>query len=160
MLLTSCVAITFGPSAPEASAKRPWPVTATCPTPARSAAYAAEVLALMNGHRAKAGLPPLVASTAVARVAHLYACEIAARGEISHTGSDGSTLTERLARGGISADFAAENTASGQKNPAELVAAWMASPGHRANILRPAARALGLGLADSARTYWVANFTS
>ena len=66
----------------------------------------------------------------------------------------------RLRRGGITALMVAENTASGQRTPEAVMAGWMASPQHRANILRAAARSFGLGQADGAQPYWVTDFTS
>ena len=53
-----------------------------------------------------------------------------------------------------------ENTAALYGTPAGVVAAWMASPPHRANILRPNARAVGVGQADGTRAAWVVDFTS
>ena len=41
-----------------------------------------------------------------------------------------------------------ENLAVGQRTPEEVVAAWLASPAHRANVLDPAVTELGLGRAD------------
>ena len=41
-----------------------------------------------------------------------------------------------------------ENLAAGYDDIATLVDAWMASPGHRANILRPAFGRLGIGIVD------------
>ena len=43
-----------------------------------------------------------------------------------------------------------ENLASGEETagtPHEIVEGWMNSPGHRANILRPEFREIGIGLA-------------
>lgn len=139
---------------------REWPASATCPVPARSAADGPRLVALMNAERGKAGLKPLVLSTEISAVAHAFACEIAARGDIDHTGTDGSKLSERLQRGGVLALMVAENTAYLYPNPEAAMAAWMASPGHRENILRPEARAVGVGQADGGEVYWVVDFTS
>ena len=61
---------------------------------------------------------------------------------------------------GIRFSAAGENIASGQKTPAEVVAAWMNSPGHRANILSPTYNQLGVGLATSksGKNYWTQMF--
>lgn len=40
----------------------------------------------------------------------------------------------------------AEHIAAGQHTAAEVVTGWMNSPGHRANILNPAVRHVGVGL--------------
>jgi len=158
--LTACIAVVEVPFGAPKVAPRPWPAQASCPMPARSAADQARTLALLNGERAKAGLPPLRASAAVASVAHHYACELATRPGLSHTGADGSTLRERLARGGVASSLVAENLAAGQRSADQVVAAWMASPGHRANILRPEVTTMGLGQADGALPLWVLDLTS
>ena len=139
---------------------RPWPASATCPVPARSASDGPKVVALMNAERAKVGLQPLVISSKIAAVAHAYACEAATRGDIGHVGSDGSKLSERLRRGGISAAMVAENNAADYATPEQAMAAWMASPHHRENILRPDAARVGVGQADGAMAVWVVDFTS
>ncbi len=160
----ACVPIVIHPG--DTGPLRPWPAAAKCPVPARSATDATRLIALMNTERAKAGLPLLVARPAMTRVAHAYACEIAARQDISHTGTDGSKLGERLQRGGVTASVVAENTASFYRSPDEVMAAWMASPHHRDNILRASVRAVGIGQADGGgpggrvQSYWVADFAS
>lgn len=131
-----------------------------CPAPARTARDAPALVALMNAERARAGLQPLTLSAPVSAVAQAHACDAAARQDIGHIGRDGSTLSERLQRGGITAALVAENNASFYRTPAEAMAAWMASPPHRANILRPAVRRVGVGEADGAAAVWVVDFTS
>lgn len=158
--LSACVAVVAVPVGPAATAARPWPSAATCPLPDRSSADQARVLVLLNAERARAGLAPLRASAPMAASAHAFACELAGGAGLSHTGTDGSTLRERLARSGIAASLIAENVASGQRGPDEVVAAWMASPGHRANILRPGLTTLGLGQADGAQPIWVLDLSS
>lgn len=168
LTLAACGSITtrttYGAAAPGSPPSggplRPWPASATCPTPARSAADAPRLVALLNAERARAGLGPLTLAPALSVVAQAHACDLAARGDIGHSGSDGSTLTERLARGGIAAAMVAENTASGQSSAEAVLAGWLASPGHRANILRPNAARVGLGQADGAQAVWVMAVTS
>lgn len=157
-LLSACVPIMIPPGAQHPV--RDWPASATCPVPARSATDAPRLLALMNAERAKAGLPPLVLSAKASDVAHRFACEIAARGDIDHTGSDGSRLSERLMRGGLAPLYVAENTASFYRTPEDAMAAWMASPPHRDNILRREVTSVGIGQADGTEAYWVVDFTS
>ena len=48
----------------------------------------------------------------------------------------------------------AENIAAGQRTPAEVMTAWLNSPGHRANILNCASVAIGVGR-NSASTYGI-----
>ena len=49
----------------------------------------------------------------------------------------------------------AENIAMGQITPAEVVDAWMNSPGHRANILYPSFVYIGVGYCND---HWVQQF--
>ena len=74
---------------------------------------------------------------------------------ISHVGSDGSNLTQRLRRQNYLIRTAAENTGWGFADADRAMGFWMKSPGHRANILNPAMKEIGLGLADGSRPSWV-----
>jgi hypothetical protein len=61
---------------------------------------------------------------------------------------DPDTLTmpwDRMVAAGYSYNSAAENIAAGYSTPAAVVAGWMASSGHRANILSTTSRELGIG---------------
>jgi uncharacterized protein YkwD len=92
-------------------------------------------------------------------MAQKHACDNAAAQSISHVGSDGATLPERLRREGLRVRHAAENTGLGFATPQAAMAFWMGSPGHRANILAPEATQIGIGQADGgARPTWVVNF--
>ena len=52
-----------------------------------------------------------------------------------------------------------ENIAAGQASPADVMAAWIASSGHRANIENPAFQSIGVGVAQGAiGPYWVQDF--
>lgn len=165
LALSGCVVmVPLGPGpggeAARAASARPWPAAATCPTPPGTASDAARVLTLVNAERAHAGLGPLRAAPALGDAAQRFACELAARGQIGHRGSDGSSLSERLARQGFASSLVSENVAAGQDSPEEVVAAWMASPHHRENILRPSLTLLGLGRAGGDQPYWVLDLAS
>ncbi len=162
LLVSGCVTITVTTTgtalAPDATVARPWPASATCPTPPDAKAKSETLVALMNAERIKAGLPALTLAPSGSRVAQFYACEIAARRDIDHKGSDGSTLSERLKRGGISISLAAENTGEGFTTPEVGMVLWLASPGHRRNILMAGVTQVGIGLTDGAYPTWVVNF--
>ena len=54
-----------------------------------------------------------------------------------------------------------ENIAAGQETPESVMAGWMTSPGHRANILNPAFKEIGVGFTRSNGQfgiYWVQVF--
>jgi uncharacterized protein YkwD len=131
------------------------------PTPAQETARAAQVLELVNREREAASLSALSWDGRLAAAAQRHAEDMAARGVLSHTGSDGSTLADRARRTGYGYRRVAENVAVGQESPQEVVSGWMDSPGHRRNILRPDIEELGFGYAegrpagDAPGRYWV-----
>lgn len=94
--------------------------------------------------RARQGLArPLGHSAALQAAAQVHVDDIARSGSLIHTGANGSTLASRLRSAGYSACFAAENIAAGQANTAEVFEDWMASSGHRRNILAVEATQFG-----------------
>ncbi|MDO5285469.1 MAG: CAP domain-containing protein [Actinomycetia bacterium] len=123
------------------------------PAAAPSTDPARRVLELTNAERAKAGLAPLTWSPCLAHVAQPFSQTLASSKKLFHN-SMGTVLS---ACGGRTA---AENVAMGHPTPDAVVAGWMASPGHRANILNPQLKALGVGTArdGSGVIYWVQNF--
>jgi uncharacterized protein YkwD len=70
---------------------------------------------------------------------------MAATGRFSHIGNDGSTFVARARAAGYEQP-SGENIAWGFDTSDEVVTAWMASPGHRANILNCQARSIGTGV--------------
>lgn len=56
----------------------------------------------------------------------------------------------------------AENIATGQASVAEALRSWMNSSGHRANILNPNYRRLGVAgyVSNNGRIYWTQQFTN
>jgi uncharacterized protein YkwD len=115
----------------------------------------ARIAALVNQERAHAGLAPLAANPVLAQAAESYAADMAAEDFFSHTGADGSDHIRRTeAAGYVDWSFLGENLAAGQPTPERVVAAWMKSPTHRANVLAPDAREIGIGhAAVSGRAY-------
>lgn len=109
-----------------------------------------EAIALTNAERAAAGLPPLAANAALTQAALAHAADQASTGVMSHTGSDGSDPGTRIARSGFSGSTWGENVAAGYATAASVVAGWMGSPGHRANILNPGFTQIGLASAVAA----------
>ena len=74
------------------------------------------------------------------------------RGFFAHDDPDGRSPFDRAAASGLSAR--AENIARGQRDPAAVMASWMNSPGHRANILDCGLTRLGVGIADGGGGPW------
>jgi uncharacterized protein YkwD len=131
----------------------------SCAPPSNVDALRDAVIAELNAVRADAGLPALRSNARLTRAAQGHACDNAARGSFSHTGSDGSDLTARLRAAGYVFRAAAENTGRGFGSAERAVAWWMNSRGHRANILMRGVREVGVGVAmGEGRPHWVVNF--
>jgi uncharacterized protein YkwD len=120
---------------------------------------AEEVFLLTNLERENAGLLLLEKSAYVTEAALIRADEIMS-GEVSHTRPDGSGFETVLDDLGINYALAGENIAAGQRNPAEVVRAWMNSHDHRLNILDEDFTYLGIGVAmdNDGRFYWAQMF--
>jgi uncharacterized protein YkwD len=151
VLLTGCVEQSVAIPDATASAARAGATNGGCTAPAQ----AARLLPLVNLERRKAGLAAVALSDRASAAAQAFACEIAARRDISHTGNDGSNVADRLARVGIAVSFVAENSADGYTTPEQAIAAWMESPGHRRNILSAEVTMMGVGQAAGAYPTWV-----
>ncbi|WP_336706766.1 CAP domain-containing protein [Oerskovia sp. USHLN155] len=121
---------------------------------AASTGDTAAALTLVNAHRAAAGCPALRADEQLGRAATLHAQDMVAQGYFSHTSLDGRTFGDRVTAQGY-ARPGGENIAAGQKSAQAVVDAWMASEGHRANILDCDFTTMGLGRAGDT---WVQVF--
>lgn len=119
-----------------------------------------EVIRLVNSERAKNGLPALKANWQVSRVARYKSQDMIDRNYFSHTSPTYGSPFRMLESFGISFTAAGENIAMGQRTPAEVMNAWMNSPGHRNNILSSSFTEIGVGLAKSinGRYYWTQMF--
>ena len=95
---------------------------------------AVNVTALMNEYRAEVGLPPLHIDPSLTAAAEARMREMAEGEWWAHEAPDGTPPFVHIP---IDYDyaFAAENLAAGFDTAGLLVASWMESPGHRANIL-------------------------
>ena len=99
----------------------------------------------------------LALDSAMTRAANVRAAELAKR--FSHTRPNGARGLTALAEAGVSYRAAWENIAAGQQTAQAVMAAWMNSSGHRANILSAKYSRLGVGQAVvGGRTYWVQLF--
>jgi uncharacterized protein YkwD len=120
------------------------------------------VIELTNEHRRAAGCSNLTWNPALAQAAQHHATDMAANNYFSHTSRSGTSFATRIRRAGYRYRMVAENIAAGQQSPEEVVATWMASPAHRANILNCRLRHVGIGLGESSSSsyglYWVQDF--
>lgn len=129
------------------------------PGTSSASSYEAEVIRLVNKIRTEEGLPALTTNSSLSNAAALRAEEIVTL--YSHTRPDGSSCFTVLPAFSISYRAAGENIAAGQPTPAAVVNAWMNSLGHRANILNPKFKSLGVGYVSGQGSYghyWVQLF--
>ncbi|MET9062257.1 CAP domain-containing protein [Streptomyces antibioticus] len=121
---------------------------------------AADVVTLTNRERAAAGLRPLTADARLTAAAQAHCADMVARRFYSHTSPEGGQPWDRAAAAGSPLRTVGENIACGQRTAAEVVEGWMNSPGHRANILKPAFTHIGAGFAGGgpSGTYWTQLF--
>jgi uncharacterized protein YkwD len=105
-----------------------------------------QVIDLTNQQRQQNGCDvALVLSPQLAAAASAHSQDMALHDLFSHTGSDGSTMVSRVVATGYSYSQLAENVAAGHATAEGVVAGWMKSPGHRANILNCGLREIGVG---------------
>jgi uncharacterized protein YkwD len=89
---------------------------------------------LVNAERARLGLAPLAWHDKVAAAATAHSTDMARIDVMQHAGSDGSNTATRLERVGFRWSSWGETIGAGYNTPGPLVIAWMASPGHRAQL--------------------------
>lgn len=99
---------------------------------------------LTNAERAKVGCPALTVDARLMTSAEAHAVDMVAQQYFDHNGRDGSTPTTRGAAAGYPAGVA-ENIGTGFTDAAAVMTAWLASPGHRANIVDCAYKVIGVG---------------
>jgi uncharacterized protein YkwD len=138
---------------------------ATCDLPN----FESDVLTLVNAHRAagascgsKGSFPavaPLAWNAMLAQASLVHSDDMVAANFFSHTGSNGSNAGQRATAAGYIWQSVGENIAAGQRSVAAVVAGWMASPGHCANIMQASFRDIGVacvngGAGNAYATYW------
>ncbi|MDP1668569.1 CAP domain-containing protein [Phaeovulum sp.] len=152
LLIASC-AVLLGLAAPAAALQ--------CPAP--SSAITNSILAAVNAERAREGRAPLAHDARLDAAAQGHACDMAANGFFDHRGSSGSSVGNRVRAAGMSSCTTAENIAYGWRETGRVMAEWMQSSGHRANILRGSVEALGVGYVPAqggAGPWWVQVFAN
>lgn len=125
-----------------------------------SAGGSSEVVALVNQERAKAGCGPVSSNGPLNAAAQGHSADMATNDYFSHTSLDGRSFGDRIRAAGYSGGAIAENIAAGRGSASSVMASWMGSSGHRANILNCSYRHIGVGLArgGSYGTYWTQTF--
>jgi uncharacterized protein YkwD len=128
-----------------------------------SSSYQTEIANLINNARSQAGLPALNVSPQLTAAAQAHSIDMACHGLISHSGSDGSSVSQRVAAAGYSASFSSE-IIYGSGYPQTALDWWMGDQIHRNEILNASVTEMGVGYAyvpgTSAGGYYTVDFAS
>jgi len=93
------------------------------------------IISLTNSERSANGLAPLAWNGALSNSAAMKSQDMCTKGYWAHTAPDGATAWTFISRAGYNYITAGENLARDFTSDSSVVAGWMASSGHRANIL-------------------------
>ena len=127
------------------------------PLTTAQATETSRVLKLTNAERAKVGCGALVRVAKLDRAAQKHSVYQNETQTMSHTGRGGSTPAQRITAEGYVWSTYGENVAYGYSTADAVMAAWMNSPGHRANILNCKFKEIGIG-DEGTRNYWTQDF--
>ncbi len=135
---------------------RPFPPP---PPPPRQGACAAvlteDVVDQVNGTRRNAGMLPLVVDDRLNRIARGRSAAMAADQRLSHHG-----WNRALREGGVRGHIIGENVAVNYNSAISVMRTWLTSEGHRANIMDPRFRRIGVGciVDDHGQRWWTQVF--
>jgi hypothetical protein len=113
-----------------------------------AAVVPAEIIALTNTERASNNVGMLQDDALLDKAAQAKANDMATQGYFSHIGPDGKTPWQWISEAGYQYQYAGENLAVRFIDSADVVNAWMASPTHRANMVKPVYTEIGVGVAQ------------
>jgi uncharacterized protein YkwD len=154
LLAVAALAATAGPARAQAAAA--CPAAAVPLGVALAAAVEASVNCLVNDIRTSRGLAALARSAELQRIAQRHGDDMVARRYFAHVSPSGGTVDKRARRAGYldgpcwvlgeDLGWAPPSIASAQA----VVDAWIESPTHRAVLLDPRFREIGIGLVAAA----------
>jgi uncharacterized protein YkwD len=152
----ACVALAL-PAA--ASAAAPCADAGVIPTAANLASAKQATLCLLNAERTARGLSRLTSNAQLGKAAQGYSANMVRQQFFDHTSPAGVSLNTRVRRGttylrgNLRSWSLGENIGWGSgelATPTRIVRSWMASSGHRRNILDRGFRHIGIGVASGA----------
>jgi uncharacterized protein YkwD len=148
------VLVALPATAPSAMAARACPSASATPAKAAKRTMVRATLCTLNVQRERFGLPPLKLNRKLSRAARRHARDMVRRRYFAHDSLGGGSFVDRIRRTGYLRNARSwtvgENLAWGthrRSAPRAITSMWMNSPGHRANILSPSFREVGIGLA-------------
>jgi uncharacterized protein YkwD len=174
---TGCVAVLFcgfvlsllSPRAPTHAATTPLPyklflggVSVTPASQPFNSQAEIDVVTLINEQRRANNCPPVALVRELSVASKNHSQDMADNNFFSHTGSNGSSFSQRARAAGYAFFPSGEIIAAGYSTPRQVVDGWMNSDGHRRIILTCANDDIGVGLVTKAGSrytnYWTAVF--
>jgi uncharacterized protein YkwD len=123
-----------------------------------NSAYVTQIGVLINNERQKNGLPELTVNALLTNAAQKHAADMACNSMLSHTGSDGSYVSTRIARTGYAASSTEEIIYAGG-GPQTAFDWWMNDKPHRDAILSTKSTEMGIGFAYLSSSAYGGYFT-
>jgi uncharacterized protein YkwD len=114
----------------------------------------------MCGNKYYEAARPVVWNNKLAEASLQHSLDMAENGFLSHTGSNGDSLSERLLSVHYDWTACGENIGHGYRSSEEAVRSWLKSDMHCKNIMSPDFKEIGAAYAKSEtlRTYWTIVF--
>jgi hypothetical protein len=124
---------------------------------------ASQLITYTNSERVQNKVGTLTENAQLDAAAQAKANDMATKDYFAHQSPDGKQPWDFIAAAGYDYQYAGENLAVRFVDSQDVVNAWMASPTHRANIVKPVYRDIGIGIAQgiykgSSATYVVQYF--
>ena len=104
--------------------------------------------AFTNDERQSQNLAILTVSPILNQAAEMKATDMATKGYFAHTSPEGKTPWYWLEKAGYNYQYAGENLAINFSDSKDVANAWMASPTHKANIVKGNYKEIGTGVAS------------
>ena len=105
---------------------------------------------------------PLSWNCALLEAAQRHTKDMTDNGFMSHTGSDGSQMRDRITDTGYRYRAIGENVAAGYSTVSDVMSGWLTSPGHCSNIMSSQftefGADVGFNRASAYQYYWTQNF--
>jgi uncharacterized protein YkwD len=127
-----------------------------------NSSYENTIVSLINQERTDQGLHPLTTKGPLTAAARIHSTDMACNGFISHTGSDGSRPSDRVAAQGYSFSWIGENIYAGggsHNSPQSAFNWWMNSTPHYNNMLSPNYQSIGVGYMFNSESQYRGYFT-
>lgn len=123
-----------------------------------------KLLRMHNEVRVRAGLAPLIGTYILHATALRRAAAMAVTGILpgNHVVPGEGSLHDSMVFSGYRYTAVGENIAAGQPTPADVLAAWLVSAGHRNNILNPVYEYVGMACRQSPKgqMFWCVIFSA